>query len=289
MWKESHQFFEVEAATAVTPNLLTFQLVTGYERFYVMGIYILPNDTTGVDALWMVWAACCADCTPLIMGDLNINFEHPRYMREEDIADLLDEINLVDSSRKYLLRRCKLQSGKKSWMWRQRRMGRWHHSQPDYILAREGNIRYYWKVTFQLPWVHDSNHQAVVATFQARRSRQLTTYHRKQQRLPLRLSTRPHDELTQQFEALKLQCEKADPKKRQGSNWVSDETWRLISHRTMLRWTRRTGKLCQTGGQKMQWQIWAALQGDRAARTAQVGEAIELELTGGTYTRPFAT
>ena len=93
MWKESHQFFEVEAATAVTPNLLTFQLVTGYERFYVMGIYIPPNDTTGVDALRTAWAACPANCTLLIMGDLNINFEHPRDAREEDIADLLDEIN----------------------------------------------------------------------------------------------------------------------------------------------------------------------------------------------------
>jgi hypothetical protein len=38
-------------AKIVTPNLLTFQLVTGYERFYVMGIYTPPNDTTGVDAL----------------------------------------------------------------------------------------------------------------------------------------------------------------------------------------------------------------------------------------------
>jgi hypothetical protein len=50
VWKEGHTF-EVEAARIVTPNLLTFQLVMGYERFYVMGIYIPPNDTMGVDAL----------------------------------------------------------------------------------------------------------------------------------------------------------------------------------------------------------------------------------------------
>ena len=65
----------------------------------------------------------------------------PRDACEEDIADLLDEINLVDSSRKFPLRRCKLQSAKKRWTWRQRRTGRWHHAQPDYILAREGGIR----------------------------------------------------------------------------------------------------------------------------------------------------
>ena len=115
LWKENHQFFEVEAATIATPNLMTFQLVTGYKRFYVMGTYIPPNDTTGVDALRTAWAACPADCTPLVMGDLNINFEHPRDARENDITDLLDEINLVDTSRKFLLRRCKLQAAKKRW------------------------------------------------------------------------------------------------------------------------------------------------------------------------------
>ena len=218
------------------------------------------------------------------MGDLNIDFEHPRDTREEDIADLLDEINLVDSSRKFLLRRCKLQSAKKRWTWRQRRMGRWHHSQPDYILAREGDIRHFRKVAFRSPRVHDSDHRAVVATLRARRSRQLTNYRRKRQRLPLRLAIGPQDVLTQQFEALKLQCEKADPKRRQGNDWISNETWRLISHRTML---RRTGQLCQTGGRKMQRQIWAALRGDRAARTAQVGEAIEHELTRGDVQEAF--
>ncbi len=33
VWKEGHSSFKVEAARVVTPNLLTFQLVTGYENF----------------------------------------------------------------------------------------------------------------------------------------------------------------------------------------------------------------------------------------------------------------
>jgi hypothetical protein len=82
-----------------------------------MGIYIPPNDTMGVDALWMAWAACPANYTPLVLGDFNTNFKHPRDARKEDNANLLDEINLVDSSHKFLLWRCKLQSAKKRWMW----------------------------------------------------------------------------------------------------------------------------------------------------------------------------
>ena len=51
LWEEGHQDFEVEAVTIVSPNLLTFQLVTGEERYFVMGAYIPPADTTGVDDL----------------------------------------------------------------------------------------------------------------------------------------------------------------------------------------------------------------------------------------------
>jgi len=149
---------------------------------------------------------------PARHGDLNINFEHLRDAREEDIADLLDEINLVDSSRKFRLRRCRMQSAKRRWTWRQKRMGRWHYSQPDYILAREGNIRYFRKVAFRSPLVHDSDHRAVVATFRARKTKRLTKYRRRRQRLPLRLPPEPHDELTQTFEALKLTCLEAEPK-----------------------------------------------------------------------------
>ena len=284
VWKEGHNSFEVEAATVVTANLLTFQLVTGYERFYVMGIYIPPNDTTGVDALRQAWEACPADCVPLVMGDLNINFEHPRDAREDDIADLLDEINLVDSSRRFRLRRCRMQSAKRRWTWRQKRLGRWHYSQPDYILARGGDIRYFRKVAIRSPLVHDSDHRAVVATFRARRTNRLTKYRRRRQRLPLRLPHGPHDELTHTFEALKLTCLEAEPTKRRGNDWISAETWRLISHRTML---RKTGKLCQIGARRMQRQIWAALRGDREARTARVGDLIEAELAGGSVEEAF--
>ena len=52
LWRESEELgFLVEAATVISPYVLTFQLVTGGVRFYVMGAYIPPADTTGVDDL----------------------------------------------------------------------------------------------------------------------------------------------------------------------------------------------------------------------------------------------
>jgi hypothetical protein len=97
LWNKGHASYKVVAAKIVTPNLLTFQLVTGYEHFYVMGTYIPPNNTMGVDALCEEWALCPANCVPLVLGDLNVSFEHPQDAREEQIIDLLDEINLVDT------------------------------------------------------------------------------------------------------------------------------------------------------------------------------------------------
>jgi hypothetical protein len=86
LWNEGHASFEVEVVNIVTPNLLSLQLVTGYEQFYMMVIYIPPNNTLGVDTLCVAWALCPADCIPLVLGNLNINFEQPRDMREDQIT-----------------------------------------------------------------------------------------------------------------------------------------------------------------------------------------------------------
>ena len=124
LWQPEHEAFEIEATKIVTPNLITFQLVTGDQRYYVIGIYIPPNDTEGGHDLRAAWEACPADCHPIVMGDLNINVGNPRDDREADIVDLLDEINLVDTSRKFTLRRCRQQKARTRWTWRQKRRGR---------------------------------------------------------------------------------------------------------------------------------------------------------------------
>jgi hypothetical protein len=151
-------------------------------------------------------------------------------------------------------------------------------------MAREGDFWYFWKVAFRLPLVHDLDHHAIVTTFRARKTRWLTSYRCRRQRLPLRLPPEPHDKLTHTFKALKLMCIEANPQSRGGNEWISTETWRLISHRSML---LRTGKLCQTGGQCLWQKIWDALCGDRRAWTAQVGSMIEAELVGGDIQESF--
>jgi hypothetical protein len=100
LWKENCGDYEVELACIIMPNLLTFQLVTGKKRFNCMGVYIPPTDTMVVKDLWDACEACPAGCTPLVLGDLNINFSNPQNKREELIVHLLEDINVVDASRR---------------------------------------------------------------------------------------------------------------------------------------------------------------------------------------------
>ena len=68
----------------------------------MMGAYIPPADMTGLDDLLTAWAARPTNCKPLLLGDFNIDFRNPRTEQEEIIADFLDEINVVDTSRMFI-------------------------------------------------------------------------------------------------------------------------------------------------------------------------------------------
>jgi len=104
VWKEDDLQFTVESVLFNNgPNIVTFQVETGDVRFYVIGVYIPPDCRTGVDDLRRAWDACPQGCKPVVLGDLNINFGYPRGQQEGIIVDLLDEINLIDSSRRFRL------------------------------------------------------------------------------------------------------------------------------------------------------------------------------------------
>ncbi len=177
LWRESEALgFLVEGVNVVSPNILTFQLVTGGVRFYVMGAYIPPADTTGVVDLRSAWDKCPANCHPLLLGYLNFNFGSPCSKREEIIVDLLDEIGLADMSRKFLQRWRNGRQGGRRWTWRQRRGGQWHQSQPDYCMARERDGKLFRNVAVRQPWIHDSDHRAVVASIRRGWPGQLKAY-----------------------------------------------------------------------------------------------------------------
>ncbi len=81
-----------------SPNIVSFQLVTGDEQFYIVGTYIPPNCMRGVDNLRRAGDACSAGGKLVVLGYLNVNVGFPRDEWEETIVDLLDDFNLIDRS-----------------------------------------------------------------------------------------------------------------------------------------------------------------------------------------------
>ena len=65
----------------------------------MMGVYIPLGNMMGVDDLGTAWASCPTDCSPLLLGDLNIDLRAPWMEREEAITDFLDDVNVIDTSR----------------------------------------------------------------------------------------------------------------------------------------------------------------------------------------------
>jgi hypothetical protein len=95
------------------PNVLSFQLVSGAARWYIIGCYIPPNDLTTLTHVDEAWRACPKGCLPILLGDLNVNLAAPRNDRDDTIADQVDAMALIDMSTHFRQRR-----GKRSW-------GRW--------------------------------------------------------------------------------------------------------------------------------------------------------------------
>ncbi len=174
--------------------------------------------------------------------------------------DLLNELNLVDMSCKFLQRKGQRQGWGARWTWRQRRGGQWHHSHPDYCMARDGDTKLFWGVAFRRPRIHDSDHRAVVASILRGRTGWLKLFCQHRQRFPLQLPpVAEQGEQTCLFGELRKTCKEETPTRRKQNDWILEESWRLIAHRAML---DRTGRLCQTGGRRLHRQISASLRKD---------------------------
>ncbi len=121
----------------------------------MMGAYIPLADTMGVDDLCSAWAKCPVNCKPLLLGDLNIDFRAPQTNWDEIIVDLLDKINFVDRSQKFVQQQGQQQGRGARWTWRQQKGvqggGQWHQSQPDYYMARDADAKLIQNVAFQQP------------------------------------------------------------------------------------------------------------------------------------------
>jgi hypothetical protein len=93
-WRTSERY-EIKEVELHGPNVLSFQLVSGATRWYIMGCYILPTNLTTLTHLEQAWLACPKGCLPILLGDLNVNLTAPHNRRNDTIAKQVNAMALI--------------------------------------------------------------------------------------------------------------------------------------------------------------------------------------------------
>ena len=114
VWDDNHAGFEVEEVKERHPNVLSFELVTGNARFYVVGCYIPPSSLESLEPVRRALEDAPADerVRTMVWGDLNVSLDIPISERDEAVADVVDGEDLIDVSRHFACRRLRNRQGR---------------------------------------------------------------------------------------------------------------------------------------------------------------------------------
>ena len=93
------------AAQKFEPNVIGFQLATGVRRWYSMGCYLAPDNTSSIERVIKALRERPKGAELLVAGDLNINLVAPEGdPREEDITTTIATEGLEDMAPHFLPR-----------------------------------------------------------------------------------------------------------------------------------------------------------------------------------------
>ena len=115
------------------PNVIGFQLATGARRWYIMGCYLAPNETSTIERVVKALRDRPKGAELLVAGDLNSNLATPEGDRRvEDIATTIATEGLEDMAQHFLPRERRWYRDRRTWG--MLRNGREVWSRTDYIL-----------------------------------------------------------------------------------------------------------------------------------------------------------
>ena len=125
------------------PNVLEFQLATGARRWYIVGVYIAPDDTTTMERVVEAIRRKPRGAELLVAGDFNVDIAAPEGdRRAEDIATELVTAGLEDMAWHFLPQEKRWCPDRRTWG--MLRKGREVRSRTDYILGTDrclfGNV-----------------------------------------------------------------------------------------------------------------------------------------------------
>jgi hypothetical protein len=94
-WRDN-DLYKIEESQICCTNVLSFELVTGKMRFYVVGAYLPPSDPgTLLMHVEQAWKECPNGCKPILLGNLNANIIFPRDKQQDAIVEMCNSVALL--------------------------------------------------------------------------------------------------------------------------------------------------------------------------------------------------
>ena len=140
------------------PNVVGFQLETGARRWYIIGCYLDPDETSTIESVVSALKERPRGAALLVVGYLNMNLTEPEnYWSGTEIAAALTEEGIKDMAAHFLPHQRKWGRERRTWI--MVREGKVFRSRTDYILGTDRRL--FWNVSVWDPR-HNTNHYMVL-------------------------------------------------------------------------------------------------------------------------------
>ena len=158
LFYRSEPLFMVEAVEKFGHNVLGFHLASGARRWYIVGVYIAPEDTETMERVVEAIRRKPRGADLLVAGDFNANIAAPEGdQRAEEIATDEATAGLEDMARHFLPREKRWCRYRRTWGMKMK--GQEVPSRTDYILGMDRRLSR--NVTVSDPQ-HNSDHYMVL-------------------------------------------------------------------------------------------------------------------------------
>jgi len=286
-YRES-EFWQIESVVKHGPNVVSFELVTGWCRIPVVGGYIPPSDQSTLPHMIAAmdrFRTHRSGKRMIVFGDFNVDLSDPNQdTRGSEIIDAFTTHGLEDLLLHFKPR--ERYSHRQTW-W-QDRGGFTIRSRCDYILGSDR--RMFSNVYLKDPRCFTSDHYMVVGRITSATRSQNCSYLRSRTRYPLGPPRGgPLTQVDSIFQELKKSVAPPPPRKRNYRSWISDNTWKLVDARAAL---RRASPSDRAAFRQKDREVKAAIKADRTKRVDNAAEAIDTLLMDnnvqGAWTRAKA-
>lgn len=272
--------WQVESEMRHGPNVISFLLISGQRRFFMIGVYIPPNDTLTLTQIQEARDRY-ANMPVIMMGDLNVDLNDPNPDdRTIEIMGLLSSFGLEDMA-SHFRQRAGFRHGD---TWHMVREGELISSKCDYILAPDRRIFQFIRIKEPR---YNSDHLMVTGGILSATRRENFAYLRGRKQFPLQ-KTEEMSDADKLHQELKDSIDMNDTyvTRRKREPWISETTWKLIDKRASQ---RNNQKITSAEKRQLRQRIRRALNRDRKQRTKQAGETIESNLQAGNLTGAWNT